>query len=304
MKLATIGREIHPGYALEIWHNPRETFEPAFNTGTRFRLVFIEGGTGILRLKERRVAFIAPILFCLNEQDQPKLEQRLNLRAQALYFHPDVINGDFTLEIAHGEGQGLPKTTDLQDLFYLQPFVQRSPEYSGELRIGPASAQRLSHLFEATSQEIALQRDTVWPCRSRSFLLELLFLVERLFSEPQETDGSVLTAASDDVADIIMYLHAHYDKRITIEELTRTFHVNRTTLTERFREATGMPVITYLIQLRVRMAAMLLRDTKLSIAEILHRVGFNDPTHFGRTFRKYLGYSPSEYRESFCWMLP
>jgi AraC family L-rhamnose operon regulatory protein RhaS len=181
--------------------------------------------------------------------------------------------------------------------------VQRSLAYGGELRIGPNSAQRLSHLFEATSQEIALQRDDGWPCRSRSFLLELLFLVERIFSAPRETDGSVLTTASDDVTEVIMYLHAHYDRRITVEELTGTFHVNRTTLTERFREATGMPVIAYLIQLRVRMAAMLLRDTKLSITEILHRVGFNDHTHFGRTFRKHLGYSPSEYRENFNWML-
>jgi len=303
MELATIGREIHRGYALEIWHNPRETFEPAFNTGTRFRLVFIEGGTGILHLQERRVAFIAPTLFCLNERDRPTLEQHLNLQAQALYFHPRVINGAFTLELTHSGGRGLPKTTDLQDLFCLQPFVERSPDYGGELRIGPTSARRLSQLFRATSEEMALQRDGGWPCRSRSFLLELLFLIERVFSVPQEADGSVLTAASDDVADVIMYLHAHYSQKVTIDDLTRTFHVNRTTLTERFREATGVPIITYLIQLRVRMAAMLLRDTQLSIVEILHRVGFNDPTHFGRTFRKYVGYSPSEYREHACWML-
>jgi AraC-like DNA-binding protein len=303
MKLATIGREIYPGYELLLWHNPHETFKPEFNTGARFRLVFVESGTGILRCEEHRIAFIAPTLFCLNEQDRSELEQDLNLQAQALYFHPNVINGAFTFEIAHGEGQGLPKTTDSQDLFCLQPFVLRSPEYSGEVHIGPTSAQRLSYLFKATSQEIALQRDDRWPCRSRSFLLELLFLVERLFSAPQKTDESALAATSDEVADIILYLHSHYDKRITIEELTRTFHVNRTTLTERFREATGMPAIAYLIQLRVRMAAMLLRDTELSISEILHRVGFNDPTHFGRTFRKYMGHSPSEYRENFCWML-
>jgi AraC family L-rhamnose operon regulatory protein RhaS len=131
----------------------------------------------------------------------------------------------------------------------------------------------------------------------------LLFLVERLFSAPKEIEASTLTKASGDVADIILYLHAHYQRRITLDELTCTFHVNRTTLTERFREATGLPVITYLIQLRVRLAALMLRDTELSVTEILHRVGFNDHTHFGRTFRKHTGYSPSEYRESFCWML-
>jgi AraC family L-rhamnose operon regulatory protein RhaS len=148
-----------------------------------------------------------------------------------------------------------------------------------------------------------MQKDKGWPCRSRSFFLELLFLAERLFSAPIEIEESTLTGASGDVADIILYLHTHYHRRITIEELTRTFHINRTTLIERFREATGLPVITYLIQLRVRLAALMLRDTELSITEILHRVGFSDHTHFGRTFRKHTGYSPSEYRKHFCWML-
>lgn len=68
MKLATVGREIWPGYELWLWHNPHETFSPEFNTGTRFRLVLIEGGTGVLRLGDRCTAFIAPTLFCLNEK--------------------------------------------------------------------------------------------------------------------------------------------------------------------------------------------------------------------------------------------
>lgn len=303
MQLATVGRQIFPGYELRLWHNPKESFEPNFNTGTRFRLVFVASGTGILRLGGRRIAFIAPVLFCLNERDQPKLEQDLDVQAQALYFHPDVINGAFTLEIAHNKGQGLAEVTALQDMFCLRPFTQRGPEYSGEVCIGPGSAQRVSYLFKAMSQELAMQRDDEWPCRSRSFFLELLFMVERLFSTPRETEKSTLVRISDDVADVILYLHAHYDEKITISDLTQTFHVNHTTLTERFREATGLPVIAYLIQLRVRLAALMLRDTELSIAEILHRVGFNDHTHFGRTFRKHTGYSPGEYRKHFCWML-
>jgi AraC family L-rhamnose operon regulatory protein RhaS len=231
------------------------------------------------------------------------LEQDLDLQAQSLYFHPNVINGAFTFEVVRGKGQNLVTTTDTQDLYCLRPFVQRGPKYSGEVRIGPGSAQRIADLFKAVSQELAMQRDEGWPCRSRSFFLEMLFMVERLFSAPKETEERALTRASGGVDDIILYLHTHYPRRITIKELTRTFHVNRTTLTERFREATGLPVITYLIQLRVRLAALMLRDTELSIAEILHRVGFNDHTHFGRTFRKHTGYSPSEYREHFCWML-
>jgi AraC-like DNA-binding protein len=75
------------------------------------------------------------------------------------------------------------------------------------------------------------------------------------------------------------------------------FHINRTTLADKFTKSTGMSVMDYLIRLRVKMAAIMLRDTMLSVSEISYRVGFNDITHFGRTFRKHMGYSPSEYRK-------
>jgi AraC-like DNA-binding protein len=47
----------------------------------------------------------------------------------------------------------------------------------------------------------------------------------------------------------------------------------------------------------------MLRDTMMPISEIYERVGFNDPAHFGRQFRKYYGVPPSEYRRQNCWMI-
>jgi transcriptional regulator GlxA family with amidase domain len=52
-------------------------------------------------------------------------------------------------------------------------------------------------------------------------------------------------------------------------------------------------------RLRLRMASVLLGETTLPVSEIMRRVGFGDATHFGRTFRKYTGYPPSEYRQRF-----
>jgi len=303
LKLATIGREIFPGYELQIWYNPDENFKPEFNTGTRFRLVFVESGTGILHIGGRDIMFIAPVLFYLNEKDRPALKQKLNMRARALYFHPNVINGAFTFENVRSTNPNLPTATDFQDLYWLQPFLKRTSEYSGEVQIGPTSAQRLLHLFYSINMELKLQKDNNWPCRSRSFFLELIYLAEQLFSSPQDTEKSTIAGVSEDIAAIIMYLYTHYYERITLNQLTRTFHVNRTTLTEQFNKATGMSVIAYLIQLRIHMAALMLKDTGLSINEILNRVGFKDHVHFGRMFRKHLGYSPSEYRKHYCWML-
>jgi AraC-like DNA-binding protein len=294
----------NPDSQMLLWHNFQEAFLPEFNTGTRFRLVLIENGSGILRFGKYRALFIAPALFCLNEIEPPMLEQSLDLQAQALYFHPNVINAAFTFENVRGGVESFSRT-DKQDLYWLEPFWQRERGYGECLQMGPVTFQRVSLLFAAVNQNLSQQDGWNWICRARSFLLELLFLLDRLVSGPQIADESALLSKSpDDIDAVVLYLHTHYQKKITIAELAKTFHTNRNSLNRQFRETTGMSIMNYLIQLRIRLAALLLRDTSLSVSEILYRVGFNDSTHFGRMFRKHMGYSPTEYRQQYCWHPP
>lgn len=303
-ELYTNGRTYYPGYQLWLWHNPEETFSPDLGYGTRFRLLLVEQGSGILQIGTYRQPFIAPMLFCLNDQDRITLEQPHDVRAQGIYFHPSVINSAFTFDNVRAGDPGF-SGTQCQDLSFLRAYLYRDANYHGQLQLGLPTAQRLAHLMQASGQELTSQWNDSWPCRSRSFLLEILFIILRVVSAPSNatmTDVG-LPAASEDVDPVIMHLYTHYHEKVTITTLSRTFHTNRTTLTERFRETTGVPVMTYLARLRIRMASSMLHDTRLPINEVAYRVGFNDMTHFGRTFRKYMGCTPSEYREKYCWMV-
>ena len=58
----------------------------------------------------------------------------------------------------------------------------------------------------------------------------------------------------------------------------------------------GMPPYRYLISLRIARAAHLLRESDLTVTQILHRVGFHSPSHFTTTFRRHMGMSPTDYR--------
>ncbi len=296
--------KFYPGYAMPLWANPCETFDPDLGLGERFRLILVESGSGILSLDGWRSALIGPVLYCLNELDRPVLAENVpaGTRAQSLYFHPAVVNSLFSFDVVRGGGERLP-TSDGQDLWCLQPFVRRDDRYHGQVEIGPTSLQRVLQLVADINRLLRTTPDDGWPCRTRSYFLELLFLVERLYSSPERAAAAPQTGEAGEINDVVLYLHEHYREKITIAELARVFHSNRTTLSERFAEATGMPIMTYLARLRVRVASLMLRDTELHIAEVMERVGFKDTTHFGRTFRKYAGYAPSEYRERFCWML-
>ncbi len=289
-----------PIYSMPIWYNPQEIFAPEFNTGTRFRLVLVERGTGILRFSERRKPFIAPALFCLNEREPVVLEQSLELEAQALYFHPHLANHQFNFENIRCNIEDLTPTQQ-RDWSWLRPFLYRDATHDGHLGIGPAIHLRISSLLDVTGQQIVEQEDAYWSCRSVSFLLELLLLLSRLLYTSKKVERDVPSNSLQDldgeVDPIVLYLHTHYQKKITIAELSKRFHTNRTTLSERFRKATGMPIMAYLIQLRINLAATMLRDTGLLVTEIRQRVGFGDDSHFRRTFRKYMGTSPGEYRQ-------
>jgi len=65
-----------------------------------------------------------------------------------------------------------------------------------------------------------------------------------------------------------------------------------------FRREHGLTFRDYLIRLRIREAARLLKSSERSILEIAVSVGFNDPSHFARTFRRHFDATPSSYRLS------
>ena len=54
----------------------------------------------------------------------------------------------------------------------------------------------------------------------------------------------------------------------------------------------------FLIQVRLEQAALLLRETDLSIGSVAQSAGYNDALSFSKAFRQKYGLSPSEYKAS------
>ena len=53
-----------------------------------------------------------------------------------------------------------------------------------------------------------------------------------------------------------------------------------------------------LAQIRFTMATKQLKNTDTPVQEIAFKLGYNDPSHFTRAFRRSAGMSPMEYRKS------
>lgn len=265
------------------------------NDGLNYKLIHIEKGTGIITINNISLAFNAPFVFCFNNTDVVKLEKSASLETTEIYFHPTLINDALTIEKINSNINDFTMS-EYRDFCLLIPFKEREEKNHCHMEIGPITSRRLSDLTNLLQEEITHRNNNFWCCRSRSYFLEILFLLQYLFTLDNNNKKIELNHCPEEITDIILYLHTNYDKKITLELLAEKFNINRTTLSEKFNKYVGMPPIEYLIKLRINIATLMLKDSMLPISEIMYKVGFNDISHFGRSFRKYTGVSPSSFR--------
>ncbi len=284
------------GFTLAAYFEPNEDFKE--QNASMLKLVYVSEGSGIIKLNGQTVIFSAPAIFCFNDLDDVVLQQSINLAARSVYFDPVIIDDSLQLNIIRKDYSHL-SATQYREFFLIIPFINREEFRIPYIELGPMTSKRAAQLFKGVEVELVFTENEFWSCRSRSFLLEVLFLIQNLITDSKDRSALELPEASEDVGDIILYLHTNYNRKISIEELTEVFHINRTTLSEKFRSSTGTSIIEYLVKLRIKVASIMLRDTLLPISEILDRVGFNDSVHFIRMFKKHMGCTPSEYREKF-----
>jgi AraC family transcriptional regulator len=85
---------------------------------------------------------------------------------------------------------------------------------------------------------------------------------------------------------------------VGLEELAELTGLSRSWFARGFRGSTGIAPYSFILQIRVRRAKELLLDHKTPISTIATIVGFADQSHFTKTFRRYAGVTPREWRET------
>jgi len=100
-----------------------------------------------------------------------------------------------------------------------------------------------------------------------------------------------------DLAPSADYLKEHYAERLDIGQLARLSGMSVRQFERRFSQTFRMSPRTYLVRMRVAIAAELLRSTSRRATEIALEVGFYDHSDFSRQFRRTMGVSPTDYRK-------
>jgi len=129
---------------------------------------------------------------------------------------------------------------------------------------------------------------------SMAYLLELFGLLSRSCLPASEVHAD--HAASIEKA--VLYLSQHYTECIDPDALARQVGLSRSRFYRLFHQIHGQSPGRYLIQLRNRHAARLLKNSNSTITEIAYAVGFSDSNYFSRSFCRMFGVSPRAFRKS------
>ncbi|MCJ8012099.1 AraC family transcriptional regulator [Paenibacillus sp. KQZ6P-2] len=96
----------------------------------------------------------------------------------------------------------------------------------------------------------------------------------------------------------IEYIESSYSQKVTVLDIARSVGLDRTYLSGLFKDKFGVSLQNFLLEYRMNRATELLGNSELSVSDVSRSVGYNDPFLFSKMFKKVVGSSPKQYRET------
>jgi two-component system, response regulator YesN len=92
-------------------------------------------------------------------------------------------------------------------------------------------------------------------------------------------------------------IEERYAENLTVVDIAEGVYLSATYVSLLYKQETGETLFEYLTKVRINKAKELLRDPRNKFYEISNAVGYTDPSHFSKLFKKMTGFTPSAYRD-------
>ena len=147
---------------------------------------------------------------------------------------------------------------------------------------------------------LGVTRFLLKPSRMDEIHEALAAMTARLSSsgDKDEEEAENENAGSFLINQAIAYMQKHYAEKLTLQEVADACYVSQWHLSKLMNRHTGKSFYDILNSLRIKAAKELLTDPGLRISDIGEKVGYADTAHFAKVFKKLVGMSANEYRNS------
>lgn len=253
----------------------------------------------------REAAHVLVINYCKSGRIGWKMadDHYLYLGAGDFSVHPVKSWAYSDISLPNGSYEGLSISIDLKEL------TENPPEFlSGTGITGEKLYHRLcchdslisfsrNERTDAIFQFFFHQSESVRSAYQKIKTLELLLYLAQV---PIRSHSRATTYQAEQI-EVIRQIHeqllSNLDQRITIEELSRQYLMNPTTMKTLFKSVYGTSIAAHMNEHRMKKAAQLLLESELSIAEIAFAVGYDSQSKFSTAFKKFFQILPKEYKK-------
>lgn len=149
---------------------------------------------------------------------------------------------------------------------------------------------RVQDIFEQFIESADLNKTTA--CSLVEQLLKLLFV--RLLVDRQ-APGKMQSFSNQTFTRCWNYIHDNYLKVNTIGKISNACAVNKVYMARLFKRYTKETPFQLLTRLKIKHATKLILAENLPVKQVGAIVGYHDPYHFSRIFKRVIGVSPKHY---------
>ena len=193
--------------------------------------------------------------------------------------------------------------TDLEQLpnyftlFAAEPIMRASTREPLYLSLNEEQYKEMKVIIDYLLKFANNKHDSVSDLSRISLTIYFISTLCKIYSENQDTNDLITSSEDTHFMNSLSYIHANYNKKITIENLCEIAFLSRSTYIRKFKTICKMPPALYIMSLRLEAAKRMLTNTSYSISEIAYKTGFVDASHFTRTFEDEYNLTPTSYRK-------
>ncbi|WP_168121011.1 AraC family transcriptional regulator [Paenibacillus sp. HB172176] len=244
-----------------------------------YEIYYLLSGKRVYFIRDRSYSVEAGDLVFINKHDVHKTMQLGDPSHERLIIHAN----DHWIRKWYGEHAEL----------LLSPFQQTCP------------VLRLPHREQVdiqTSARTLLKelrgKEPGFDLMARQACIDIMLISARYLLHHEPTPFTHVSPLHAKISDIVHHINGHFREPIRLNELAERFFISPYYLSRMFKEVTGFSFSDYITLTRVKEAQRLLSETTLSITEIAGQVGFDNFSHFGKTFKRVTSMSPRHYRNN------
>ena len=297
MRHITVGRKYNEGKVAKIECVRNDRLRNIEIKGKCFLLIILTAGKLEFKVENEQFYTAAPAFICFDETQNPVLISKRKAQYTCIYFHPEFLNVNISFELLRKKDYGDIAST--HDLFLLKPFIDKAYV----VPIAEAQLEKIMQSAGYMQEELKNQRDWYWSCRGRSYFIEIIIALERMYGligygvTHQKSDNTPIIKNAK-LRDAVLYIESRFDESVTLPDIAKAAGMNHTTLTALMKEELGLTAIEYLMKYRITVAEKQLEFTSVPIKDIANMTGFKTVQHFSRVFKSQTGATSAEFRKS------